>query len=449
MYNILLISSKPPSHSAGLGQQIINALRNSGHNVDFLTRYKYPHMGENEEYVEKLSIQSRVKAQIKKFAINFNIYNCLKKIRTTINSVLGKSDSKYTSNNGLLFVYNNESCPDIPNSYLLSKIKRKYDAVITLFWQDMLNSTSLKAIYDEYKCPILIYSPDMAPMTGGCYYFGTCINFQNECGKCPALNSGEKSDQSNKNFLLKKNNYESINCVFLGNSWMNQYAQKSKLFSNVKKAEIIIDENIFKPVNKLEIRKKLSFPIDSFIILIRSSSDPRKGNSDILKAINLFLNSISEINRKEVIVLTIGDNYFKTISFKFPCEIMNLGQVDKNKLIECYQVADVFVNASYDDAGPSMINQSIMCGTPVVCYENGTALDVIENKISGYKTTTGDVEGLKDGLFYIYDLSEKDKNLLSKTTRNMALIHNSSKAFSQNITNIITSMISVSNNVFE
>ena len=29
-----------------------------------------------------------------------------------------------------------------------------------------------------------------------------------------------------------------------------------------------------------------------------------------------------------------------------------------------YQAADVFVNASIEDAGPMMINESILCGTP-------------------------------------------------------------------------------------
>lgn len=439
-YHILLLSSRPLSHSAGLGQQIVNSLQLYGHKVDFLTRYKSPNMKENEKYVERLSIYGVINNHIKIITEKLGVIKHLRKLKKFIYKLFRKPDTLYTTNSGLIFMYEDEASPDVPAAELLKKINHNYDAVITLFWQDMLSSTSLKAISDRLKCPILIFSPDMAPLTGGCYYFGECTNYQNGCGMCPALKSNLEFDQSKKNYLLKKDNYESMNCAFLGNSWMNQHAIKSKLFNNIKKLEIIIDENIFKPNNKTESRNSLHVSNYSFIILLRSTNEPRKGNLDILKAIELFLHSVPKQNKKDILVLTIGDNYFKAISNSLSCEVKHLGKVVQTDLIQCYQASDVFINASYDDAGPSMINQSIMCGTPVVCYDNGTACDVIENNMSGFKTKTGNIMGLKDGLLAIYNLSEENKIKLRNTSRNMALIHNSSETFSQNVTDIITSM---------
>ena len=313
-FRILFISSRPPQHSADLGNSIIKSLVAGGHKVDFLTRYDYRGRKDNEYFIEKVKKIDKLIDWIRKRSHKYKFRYYLRQIKKYFYLVTKRPINPCKSFQGLRFIYEDEAAPCVPVSQLLKHIKGPYDAVITLFWEDMLNSTSLKAIYEKLKCPILIYSPDMAPMTGGCYYFGKCTNFTTGCGKCPALNSKDINDISFKNFSIKKDNYYNINCAFLGNTWMNQFAISSGLFKQVYKVEIIIDEDIFFQNKKSVIRKELSISDYQFVILLRSIQVARKGIIDSLQAIKIFLTKISIQQRKRVLIISIGDNYFHTMA---------------------------------------------------------------------------------------------------------------------------------------
>ena len=47
-YKILMISGYPPSRSANLAQDVITALEEDGHEVDFLTTYSFPGQKKNQ-----------------------------------------------------------------------------------------------------------------------------------------------------------------------------------------------------------------------------------------------------------------------------------------------------------------------------------------------------------------------------------------------------------------
>lgn len=442
-YRLLLVSSKPPSHSAGLTQTKIDGLLKAGHEVDYLTVYDYDGRPDNvisifPKLPKKYPSWRRryVVLPIRGMFKSLGIYEFVKRIKDIVVQKINNLFSPKNSSD-IMLLYPDEKTPPISNALLLSKILGKYDAVITLFWEGMLNSTSLKAIYDKLHCPILICAPDMAPMTGGCYYFNKCRNFYTGCGKCIALNSTDENDQTRLNFITKKENYSSINCAFLGNTWMNQYAVKSNLFRHIFHSEVIIDENKFCQRDMSIVRQKLGLLQDKFILLISSSSMPRKGNSDIVDAVTIFYDRLSEAERMKIILLSIGDDYFQSSIEKHNIPIRHLGTVNESNLIYCYQASNLFISASHDDAGPSMINQSIMCGTPVVCYDSGTAIDVIENFVSGYKVPFRDIEGLSVGMDAIFRMSEDEYRDLRHNTRAKAIKHNSTPQHIANIINCI------------
>jgi glycosyltransferase involved in cell wall biosynthesis len=57
---------------------------------------------------------------------------------------------------------------------------------------------------------------------------------------------------------------------------------------------------------------------------------------------------------------------------------------DDRKLSLHYQASELFVSSSLQDAGPMMVNESIMCGTPVVAFNLGVSEDLVINGITGY-----------------------------------------------------------------
>jgi len=407
----------------------MDCLITNGCRVDFLTPFLYNSQPDNVIPIFDTKKRYSAGAGFKYILKKVRLYNPIRNLAKYGIKLFHIKQCPYITNNGITIKYLYEDKPDIPIPIILNKISKSYDTVITLFWQDMINSSTLKAVYDKLKCPILIYSPDMSPMTGGCFYFGNCRLFKYQCGCCPGLNSENPHDQSNSNYLIKKDNYSLIKCAFLGNTWMNKFAKESGLFKNIFKTEIIIDSSLFKPIDKTLARKQLGISTKKgYILLVRSDSHPRKGNDDIVKALKLFDSHITESDRNKIIIISIGETYFPIISKDIGFEILNLGVVSLDKLILCYQSANYFVNTSRDDAGPSMINQSIMCGTPVICYDSGCAIDVIEDEKSGYKVDVGDIEGLSNLFLYTYKLDNDRYLRLCRQSREIAILHNSSKA---------------------
>jgi glycosyltransferase involved in cell wall biosynthesis len=89
-----------------------------------------------------------------------------------------------------------------------------------------------------------------------------------------------------------------------------------------------------------------------------------------------------------------------------PKEIIAITRTDNVKqLIEIYSEADVFVNASAEDNFPTVILESLACGTPVVTYDTGGCREEIDDTC-GILVDKYDKDGLVSG---IIKLGQKDE----------------------------------------
>lgn len=437
---ILLISSFPPSHSAGLGEDMINALSQYGYCVDMLI--KYPYLGQKGNITNVLPIPIKKKIldwYIKPFLRKIRLLKGLKTFFKLILSSRGKTiKSPYQSANGIIFIYPEENNPDVGVNDVIAKINEKYDAVITLFWQDFITSETLRAIYDKLKCPILIYAVDMAPITGGCFYFSNCRRFEIGCGRCLALNSNDSFDASHKNYLIKKENYANSQSFFLGNTWMNNFAKKSGIFDNNKilYSSIIVNDQKFSPSDAPKDKIKLSKNYQ-FIILMRSSiSEERKGFKFAVKILSDLFDRLSKEERDKTLIISLQDQLSKNIREQIKFNILDLGKVDTNDLIKAYRTASIFLSPSIDDAGPSMVNQAMMCGTPVAAFEIGTAIDLIHNDINGIIAPLKDTKRIADGLLNLIR-NPKLLKQMSEKAREAAVSHNSPSSFAERVAYIL------------
>lgn len=417
MKRFLIISSRPPCHSAGLGNDIAKALVDGGDKVDFLT-LRYFSSGKDELYGGGRLIYSEATPWAKPDGLVGKVWEKIQK--RYYNCCYRLSGAK-----ALLYPY--EWSPAVaPESYL-KLLDRGYDAVVTLFWQDMLNTTSLRRIYRKLKCPILVYSPDMAPFTGGCFYPEDCRRFTVGCGQCPKIGKGMLNDVTRCNFKIKRKNYRKTEVVFMSNTWVKRQAVESGLFppGHVSQAEIVLDDSFFTPGSD----KKVETDGRGFTILLRSSDEPRKGNGAMLEALTLFCSHLPVEERSHIRVLAIGDSYFSRIAEDSDFKVESLGFVDSRRLVELYRRVDIFMSLSLNDAGPSMINQALMCGCPVVSFNNGTAEDVVVNGLTGYKSEIGDIAGIAESLARLYSMGTEEKKAMTRECRTMALRHNSIPAF--------------------
>lgn len=428
-YKILVISSYPPSRSAGLVQDNITALEEDGHIVDYFTMYSFPGQKSNQYSICNEPVFDKLKRLMQKYPI-------LKKFKKTVRFFLKSPEEKTMTNidiDGYRIPHLDENKPIVDNDTLLKKLPNKsYDFAIVYILERMITTVSLKQIYKKYRCPILIACMDNVHFTGGCYFFGKCERYQIGCGKCPVLKSEDENDQTHVNYLTKKKVFSEIEYAIMCNQYQKQFALKCNLFDPMRifTKHILIDENVFVPKDETEVRRYFKIPeTKKKVIYARyeKGMGRAKGYDHMANIINLCYDKMMPSERDESIFVMVGspdEQYARQIKM----DTFFLGYLDLPKLVKSYSVASVFISTSIDDAGPSMVNQSMMCGTPVVTFSIGTALQVTQEGVNGYMVENFNDEMFADRILQINRLSNKDHSAMKDSTRASALLMNSRKA---------------------
>ena len=311
--------------------------------------------------------------------------------------------------------------------------------IIICFWQELLSAKSLEGLYEKYKCPIFIICMDYSPMTGGCHFISNCPTFENGCGACEIWYSNNKKDFTYKNALEKKRIYEKINpIIFLNNYMEENYASRSPILKNIKRISKgpVINEDLFCPIDKKLAKKELNIDENKKVLFFacQNLNDTRKGGKYVIDALNIFYEGLSSQERDNILVILAGRAEKEIESIvKFNCK--TFGFVDTNKLIKLYQVADVYLSGSVIDAGPMMVNQALSCGVPVVAFNIGTAIDVINGKNTGYVSKEISSQAFADGIKWWYELNGSEYSEVSRNCRNIALKTTSYKVIADIIVN--------------
>ena len=93
---------------------------------------------------------------------------------------------------------------------------------------------------------------------------------------------------------------------------------------------------------------------------------------------------------ENITTLLIGENG-EMISDIMPTDIRMLGRTTNlTKLVEYYNLADVFVSASLADNFPSTSLESLACGIPVVAFDVDGVPEIVINGETGLLSTSRD-----------------------------------------------------------
>lgn len=326
----------------------------------------------------------------------------------------------------------NDDKPPVKTKRIINCIKKEYDYILVFFWQGLVTSKTLKDIYDKFEIPFLLVAADMFPMTGGCSYFWDCERIKQSCGKCQGILSSNENDATRKNFLYKKNVFANIKSIFLGNNWQNRYASESGLFKNIGTIYPIVDENVFRPRDRKTLKKDFNY-CDKKVLFFGSLGvhDPRKGFKYLLEALKLlYIKRPDLVSNIVLVVAGSGEKVEGLDEFN----IDYTGHLTFDQLAEYYALADVFLSPSIQDAGPMMLNQALMCGTPAVAFNIGTACDII-NEGTGYLAKFKDSEDFSRGIISLITKSSIELDMISKNCRSESMIRSSYEGFRSAIIN--------------
>jgi glycosyltransferase involved in cell wall biosynthesis len=311
------------------------------------------------------------------------------------------------------FNYSEESRYVNPH-LILNKLDFIPEVIIIHYTSHFINFKTIYELQQLTKARIIFNMLDTAFLTGGCHYSWNCLGYHNKCSDCSALLI--QKDISIKNHSFKSHYLNKMNSVKLvaSSSWAINQAKKSSLFKNFEKNLIYypIDQNIFKPqkVNYSNRKKNIFFGTQDFKILGKGVIYFEKA----LEELSLILQK-NQINNIEIRIVGGGKSKLK-IPSNFKANY--LGKLPMSKLINEYSKADVFVCSSVEDNGPMMINEALMSGSPVVCFDVGIGPDLVNNS-NGYLAQNFLYKDLAKGIYKV--LFDSDLEKLKNQSRNTAI----------------------------
>lgn len=343
-----------------------------------------------------------------------------------------KERNKYSFYNYGKYVVNNES-------QILNILKEKPDIIIIYNNSNFINPNIINAL-SKKNISIVFYLTDMEMITGGCHYNFECKNFQSDCEKCPALSYFFK-EIAKKNLKEKKLSYYDLDLTFLiPNNHIKECIKKSPIFNKFKHKIInfylSLDIEKYSPniekYSQIFAKKNVKK-----IFSLRSSLNPRKGQKYFIESLE-YLKKIEPdfINKLQINV--IGDssivNYLKEkkILFNFYRNINT-----EEKLISFYQESDFFINQSIQDNGPTMVSESLCCGTPVISFDNGSAKDLIINNLNGFLVKTKSSVHLAETIKHCLTLNLHNMKVLKKNSRKTAIQYLDLKKNIENFINLM------------
>lgn len=285
--------------------------------------------------------------------------------------------------------------------------------IVHLHWiyRDMIQISELKKI----NAPIVWTLHDMWPYTGGCHYSETCVKYQSSCGECPLIGSLKPKDITRKVFQHKEKIYAQISdLTFVGvSNWITNSAKKSSLLRNYRVTTISnpIDTNVFKPINKSIAKKLFNISPNKKIILfgaLSPSSDERKGFKELIEA-------LKTINNEDLELVVFGmskPEHQQAINFK----TYYVGHLfDEVSMSALYNVADVMVVPSLQEAFGQTASEALSCKIPVVAFNTTGLKDIVDHKKNGYLANPFDSKDLAKGISWV--LNNKNYSEISSNAR--------------------------------
>lgn len=432
--SILYVAGVSPYHFANMVLDNITALERAGHSVDFITCHEFDRRKANMYAVYKLSLIRK----IRKYYLKIPFLIRLRKAIWGKKNIIGQNKP---IKDGCLMAHDDERISPVPEYLLFKKLRESYDLVITSVWENIISAETIKLLANHYRAPIIIHPADMYPFTGGCQYPGNCTNYHTGCGRCPILSSDNPKDQTHLNYMYKKEVYSSTNCALVTNTYMLHEANKCGLFENVfkKKKIFTLNEDVYRPLDMDKCRKELNIPQQKEFVMfaryVNPANSPRKGINEMIDAINLFCKDKKKEDISKMCIVFAGGSS-ESIHSRIRIDVIDLGMLSTVDLIKAYNASSIFVSPSIGDAGPSMVNQAIMCGTPVVCFEIGTAIDVVDHKVNGYKAPLSDTEELAKGFEYFWELSKQDYIKVRENTSRIGIERQSLASYAKTIMDV-------------
>ena len=319
------------------------------------------------------------------------IYNNFKKIQIFILRFIEKI---------LILIFNKKKYHqslNIFNTFTYKKIINYKADIINLHWinRSMISLTEI----NKFNEKIVISLHDMWFFNSTEHYFEKKNNISSFLDRV--------CWKKKKHLINKKNVF-----FIAHNKWM--FNKVIHLYPHLKKKLFLskyypIDTKIFRPRNKLYLRKKYNLPLDKKIILFSAQdiNDERKGYY-------YFKKILTKLSKNDnFYFLSMGNtdkdlDYFKNYK--------HLKYLSNNRTAEIFSLSDIYLCTSIIDNLPLTVLEALSSGNLVISFKNGGATEVLKNLGKSFRIS--DINKL---IMFIKNLNNSEIKKYSRKSRKFAL----------------------------
>ena len=290
---------------------------------------------------------------------------------------------RYTGFNGCSAV--------IPTLRLLKELDKIRPTVIQLhnLHHSYLNLPLLFRYIKKNGIPVVWTLHDCWVFTGHCphfLYIG-CDKWRTQCHSCPLYKQYPESaiDDSKRMYRLKKKWFCGVEnmTIVTPSKWLAGLVEQS--FLKEYPVQVInngIDLSVFQPVQS-DIRSKYNIPPDAKLLLtVAYGWGSHKKGADVII-------SLAQKLPEDYRIIMVG-----AIDRELPENVLLIPRTnDQQELAQLYTAADLFVMPSREENYPTVVMESLACGTPVVMYDAGGGAEIITEK-TGVAVPCDDFEAL-------------------------------------------------------
>lgn len=268
---------------------------------------------------------------------------------------------------------------------------------------------NVKVLFDFLKkmdCKVVWTLHDCWPITGHCVHFDYegCFKWKEGCKNCTQLLTYPTTyfrDPSEYNWIKKRELFTSINdmTIVTVSEWLKQIVKQSYLNKyHVQRIFNGVNTQIFKEKDVSDLKKQLHLE-NKFVILGMAGKWLDERN-------RVLFQKIYDMLEQDMQLLLIGNH--TNIDEKEYKKIVFIDKINNPDLLaNYYNLADVFVNLSYEDTFGLVNAEAMSCGTPIISFNSTACGEVVGNdekcgmalspKVSGKKLYECILEIKKNG----------------------------------------------------
>jgi glycosyltransferase involved in cell wall biosynthesis len=212
-------------------------------------------------------------------------------------------------------------------------------------------------------------------LSGHCAHSLDCERWRIGCGHCPDLQLGPaiRRDATAHNWKRKAAVFARSRVVVVcPSSWLADRVAQSLVAPAIRALKVIpngVDLDVFRAGDKRAARSRLDIPQDADVLLFiaqHGAHNPFKDYSTLHAAIR----RVARLRQKRLILLVLGGgDGVETVDNAVVRHVPFTA--DRARVAEYFRAATLFVHASLADTFPSVVLESLACGTPVLASAVG------------------------------------------------------------------------------